>query len=150
MVVEGPSRSGSERDADGLLLGVEIDRVVAALAPDAAVLHSTEGHSQVTLRYQSSSHHVRGEDDGRVSVCGADAACDGKTNKWRKRGHALSQVFTQTVPLLISCATLWARLRFSVQTLEARPYSTLLAISMASSSVSNGVTVTCTAPHPLV
>lgn len=65
-------------------------------------------------------------------------------------GHALSQVFTQTVPLLISCATLWARLRFSVQTLEARPYSTLLAISMASSSVSNGVTVTCTAPHPLV
>ena len=58
MVVKGPSRSCSERDADGLLLGVEIDRVVAALAPDAAVLHAAEGHSQVTLRYQSSSHHT--------------------------------------------------------------------------------------------
>ena len=35
--------------------------------------------------------------------------------------------FTQTVPVLICSATRWARFRFCVQTLEARPYSQSLA-----------------------
>src|SRR6478735_7681664 len=38
-----------------------------------------------------------------------------------------SQQFTQTVPVLIRSATRWARLRFCVQTLDERPYSTSLA-----------------------
>src|SRR5213083_3140593 len=38
-----------------------------------------------------------------------------------------SQQFTQTVPVLICSATRWARLRFCVQTVDERPYSTSLA-----------------------
>src|SRR5437763_14948517 len=43
------------------------------------------------------------------------------------RRSRTSQQFTQTVPVLILSATRWARLRFCVQTLEARPYSQSLA-----------------------
>src|SRR6478672_11114035 len=43
------------------------------------------------------------------------------------RRSRMSQQFTQTVPVLIRSATRWARLRFCVQTLDERPYSTSLA-----------------------
>src|SRR5215813_5805005 len=43
------------------------------------------------------------------------------------RRSRTSQQFTQTVPVLIRSATRWARLRFCVQMLEERPYSTSLA-----------------------
>src|SRR6188472_2463131 len=43
------------------------------------------------------------------------------------RKSRTSQQFTQTVPVLIRSATRWARLRFCVQTLDARPYSVSLA-----------------------
>src|SRR6266853_6927450 len=43
------------------------------------------------------------------------------------RKSRTSQQFTQTVPVLIRSATRWARLRFCVQTLDERPYSTSLA-----------------------
>src|SRR5437868_9848829 len=43
------------------------------------------------------------------------------------RRSRTSQQFTQTVPVLILSATRWARLRFCVQILDARPYSQSLA-----------------------
>src|SRR4029077_2649002 len=43
------------------------------------------------------------------------------------RRSRTNQQFTQTVPVLICSATRWARLRFCVQTLDERPYSTSLA-----------------------
>src|SRR5437016_8760011 len=43
------------------------------------------------------------------------------------RRSRTSQQFTQTVPVLIRSATRWARLRFWVQTVDERPYSTSLA-----------------------
>src|SRR5205085_12268871 len=43
------------------------------------------------------------------------------------RRSRTNQQFTQTVPVLIRSATRWARLRFCVQTLDERPYSTSLA-----------------------
>src|SRR6266567_4003303 len=58
------------------------------------------------------------------------------------RKSRTSQQFTHTVPVLIFSATRCARLRFCVQTLEERPYSTSLAQLITSSSLSNGVIVT--------
>src|SRR4029434_7016692 len=58
------------------------------------------------------------------------------------RRSRTSQQFTQTVPVLIRSATRWARLRFCVQTLDDRPYSTSLAWLITSSSLSKGVIVT--------
>src|SRR5439155_23216056 len=57
------------------------------------------------------------------------------------RRSRTSQQLTQTVPVLIRSATRWARLRFWVQTLDERPYSTSLAQLITSSSLSNGVIV---------
>src|SRR5438094_7154360 len=57
------------------------------------------------------------------------------------RRSRTSQQLTQTVPVLIRSATRWARLRFCVQTLDERPYSTSLAQLITSSSLSNGVIV---------
>ena len=48
-------------------------------------------------------------------------------------------VFTHTVPALIARDTRWARARSFVHTPDARPYSTSLAMVIASSSVSNGM-----------
>ena len=61
--------------------------------------------------------------------------------KGTRRSRSIQQ-FTHTVPASMRSATRCARLRFSVQSVAARPYGVALAIATASFSVLNGVMVT--------
>ena len=53
----------------------------------------------------------------------------------------MAQSLTQTMPACSRAATRWARARSRAHRPEASPYGVLLASATASSSVSNGCTV---------
>src|SRR5262249_18506823 len=76
-VWDSPRRPASQLDADVLRLGEERERVEAALAADAALLHPAEGHAEVAQEPRVDPHGPgldrRGDPVGLLQVPGPHA-----------------------------------------------------------------------------